>query len=42
MIYAQQERQRFWIECFFATLLIAGGSVLIYFMIIWAMSVRGG
>lgn len=42
MIYAQKERQQFWIECFFATLLIAAGGVLVYFMIIWIMSVRGG
>ena len=42
MIYAQKERQRFWIECFFATLLIAGGGILVYFMIIWIISVKGG
>jgi len=42
MIYAQKERQRFWIECFFATLLIAAGIALVYFIAIWVISVKGG
>lgn len=42
MIYAQKERQRFWIECFFATLLIAAGIALVYFIAIWLISVKGG
>jgi Tfp pilus assembly protein PilN len=42
MIYAQKERQRFWIEMSLATLLIAAGCALVYFIAIWLISVKGG
>jgi len=42
MIYAQKERQRFWIEMSLATLLIAAGVALVYFIAIWLISVKGG
>ena len=42
MIYAQKERQRFWIEMSLATLLIGAALALIYFIAIWLISVKGG
>ena len=42
MIYAQKERQRFWIEMSLAALLIAAALVLVYFIAIWLISVKGG
>ena len=42
MIYAQKERQRFWIEMSLATLLIGAALVLVYFIAIWLISVKGG
>jgi len=40
MIYAQKERQRFWVEAFFGTILISGMLFLGYLFILWLMSVR--
>ena len=42
MIYAQKERQRFWIEMSLATLLIGAALILVYFIAIWLISVKGG
>ena len=42
MIYAQKERQRFWIEMSLAALLIGAALVLVYFIAIWLISVKGG
>ena len=41
MIYAQKERQRFWVEAFFGTILISGMLFLGYLFILWLMSVKG-
>ena len=40
MIYEQKERQRFWIEMFFGTILIAVALFLGYLFILWLLSVR--
>ena len=42
MIYAQKERQRFWIEMSLAALLIGAALILVYFIAIWLISVKGG